>query len=277
MRLLTYRRFRWVDLQLETLKRAKLDQDLKTQLGRLPRTLDNSYYAIYCAIQDSGTCAKLLANGVFQWLLYGKQAIETETFAAFISLVTGASTIPLKPQHLLDICGNLVEIDPALNVFRFVHLSVREFFEHFQARGDETFTPSKGHAALAHHSLLHICSSLAPTRIVADQKLSAKSISSNPLSEQSVKRYVDRYWHEHARLSGENRYEVPFQPLFETFIRTRPESPSIFEIWCRTAAFDGVAGLELERCYSATRSPAHPVWLACAFDLEEAIDFCDRQ
>ncbi|UQC89065.1 uncharacterized protein CLUP02_14593 [Colletotrichum lupini] len=241
--------FRWVDLQLETLKRAKLDQDLKSRLGRLPRTLDNSYYAIYCAIQDSGTCAKLLANGVFQWLLYGQQAIETETFAAFISLVTGASVIPLKPQHLLDICGNLVEIDPALNVFRFVHLSVREFFEHFQGRGDETFTPSKGHAALAHHSLLHICSSLAPTRIAANQELLGEGISSYPISEKSVKKYVD-------------------QP--------HPDS-SIFEIWCRTAAFDGVTGLELERCYSATRSPAHPVWLACAFDLEKAIDFCNCQ
>ncbi|KAK1498735.1 hypothetical protein CABS01_10510 [Colletotrichum abscissum] len=268
--------FRWVDLQLDTLKRAKLDQDLKSRLGRLPRTLDNSYYAIYCAIQDSGTFAKLLANGVFQWLLYGQQAIETETFAAFISLVTGASVIPLKPQHLLDICGNLVEIDPALNVFRFVHLSVREFFEHFQGRGDETFTPSKGHAALAHHSLLHICSSLAPTRIAANQELLGKGISSYPISEISVKKYVDRYWHEHARLSGENRYKVPFQPLFDTFIRPHPDS-SIFEIWCRTAAFDGVTGLELERCYSATRSPAHPVWLACAFDLEKAIDFCNCQ
>ncbi|KAF4965615.1 hypothetical protein FSARC_6602 [Fusarium sarcochroum] len=271
--------FRWVDLQVETLKHTKLDQDLKSKLGRLPQTLDYSYYTIYCTIKDAGPYAKKLANGVFQWLLYGKKALQAEVFAAFISLVTGASSVPLTPQHLLNVCGNLVEIDQSLNVFRFVHLSVREFFEHFQDREDDTFTPTKGHASLAYHSLLHICFNLAPTSVDIEEPQSAfrGDVSLNLHLGGAVKKYVDRYWHEHAKLAEEERYKAPFQTLFAIFIQKHPSTSSIFEMWCYTALFDELTGLELERCHSASRRPAHLIWLACAFDLEEVVDTCYRE
>ncbi|KAJ4264299.1 hypothetical protein NW762_005495 [Fusarium torreyae] len=270
--------FRWVDLQVETLKHTKLDEDLKSKLGRLPQTLDYSYYTIYCNIKGAGSNAKRLADGVFLWLLYGRKALQTEVFAAFISFVTGTSSIPLKPQHLLDVCGNLIEIDQSLNVFRFVHLSVREFFEHFHHREDDTFTPAKGHASLAYHSLLHICLNLAPTSfpIGVPQSAFTRDISSALQSDSAVKRYVDRYWHEHAKLAEQERFKAPFQPLFKLFIQNHPDTNSIFEMWCRTALFDEVTGQELERCHSASRRPAHLIWLACAFDLEEVVDISYR-
>lgn len=253
-----------------------MEEDLRSQLGHLPETLDQSYYAIYCTIRNSGTHAKILADGVFQWLLYGQKTIETEDFAEFVSLATGSSKSPLRPRHVLDICSNLVEIDQAQNVFRFVHLSVREFFERYQDRGDPRFTARNGHAALAYHSLRHICLSLDPVRVVNQDPQGSENYLTVPglSSMNAIKLYVDRFWLQHTKLSGEQRREEPFRPLFESFIRSCPGSESIYNKWCRTAVLHEVGNMEGERCYSAIRKPAHQIWLACAFDLAELVDVC---
>ncbi|PTB74737.1 hypothetical protein M440DRAFT_1312929, partial [Trichoderma longibrachiatum ATCC 18648] len=39
--------FRWVDLQIQSLKRVKVAADLKARLGALPATLEESYWEIY--------------------------------------------------------------------------------------------------------------------------------------------------------------------------------------------------------------------------------------
>ncbi|KAK1622133.1 hypothetical protein BDP81DRAFT_508781, partial [Colletotrichum phormii] len=65
--------FRWVGIQLETLKWIKLDEDLRTQFGQLPDNLNDSYQEIYDRISSAGKNAKLLSDSVFQWLMYGKE------------------------------------------------------------------------------------------------------------------------------------------------------------------------------------------------------------
>lgn len=279
MIILMSNRFRWVDLQIETLKHYKLDQDLKSRLGHLPQTLEHSYYTIYATIIDAGPNAQRLADGVFKWLLYGRKTLQTDSFAAFISCVTCASDIPLSSQHLLDVCGNMVEIDQSMDVFRFVHLSVREFFEQFHNCRNEAFTPQKAHASLAYHSLLHICLTLSPDGSYIDsfQGNRRYTSSSKLRSDIAVKRYADRHWHEHASLAGDERRVDPFQGLFMAFILKRPNIGSILERWSCDALFDEISGLELERCHSATRKPNHMIWLACAFDLDDVVDmYCGQ-
>lgn len=198
--------------------------------------------------------------------------------------------MPLRPQNMLDICSNLVEIDPSENVFRFVHLSVREFFENYQKHGMTTFTRSIGNASLANCGLLYICFTLSPERVLNQMpEIPVKTdISSELASQKAVRQYVDNYWLEHAKLAGKDRCKAPFQPLFQFFFRKPSGADSIHEIWCRSTSFPATithshenqseSGLHLEKRWAAIRKPAHHIWIACAFDLDELVDpcFCDE-
>lgn len=57
----------------------------------------------------------------------------------------------INTSAILDICCNLVVLDKTLNVFRFAHLSVRDFFENMP-----DFSPQKSHSVVALMSMRHI-------------------------------------------------------------------------------------------------------------------------
>lgn len=266
-----------MDLQLETLRETKLEEDIRSRLGRLPETLEDSYQVIYNAIQKSGDYASRLADAVFQWLLYARRTMPVEEFAAMLSTTTRASKVALKPEIIVDICTNLVEIDRSQNIFRFVHLSVREFFEKQHDRGESRFTPSQGHASLAQSCLSYLCSTLAPGTL--------HDVAQDPLTEETclllsscraMKRYTDGFWLEHTKLCGKERKNSPLQVLFSLFLRKDVSGSSIHDQWACSASFDnyGLSEIEIQRCWAATRRPAHPIWIACAFDFVELVDMC---
>lgn len=190
-------------------------------------------------------------------------------------MITGASRIPLGTLQVLDVCANLVEVDQSQNIFRFVHLSVREFFESFDDDAESIFTSQRGHIALAQYGLSYICQTLAP-RVSISTSLSqqSKNEDANLLSSKAVTRYVDRYWLEHAKLGGIRRRDEPFQSLMRIFLQDYAKGSSVYDIWSKAASFGDCADLERERCWAAVRNPVHPCWLACAFDLDEVLIAC---
>ncbi|RYC65501.1 hypothetical protein CHU98_g688 [Xylaria longipes] len=78
--------FRWVDLQIQSLRPLKLPADVRTRLGKLPATLEASYWEIFQQIRTSGENALALATFTFQWLLYAKQLMSPNGFAALTSV-----------------------------------------------------------------------------------------------------------------------------------------------------------------------------------------------
>ncbi|KAF3064541.1 Vegetative incompatibility protein HET-E-1 [Daldinia childiae] len=77
--------FRWVDLQIQSLRPLKVAADIKARLGALPSTLEGSYWEIYQSILESGDHAAALANFTFQWLMYAKKSLSIEAFASIAS------------------------------------------------------------------------------------------------------------------------------------------------------------------------------------------------
>jgi hypothetical protein len=67
--------FRWVDLQIQSLRPLKIAVNIDDRLGRLPETLEESYFEMFDQIAKSGAHAFGLAIFTFQWLLYARKSI----------------------------------------------------------------------------------------------------------------------------------------------------------------------------------------------------------
>ncbi|KAI0190179.1 hypothetical protein EV127DRAFT_389290 [Xylaria flabelliformis] len=156
--------FRWVDLQIQSLRPLKMAADVSTRLGVLPTTLEASYREIYQDIIDSGDNALALATFTFQWLLYAQEPMSLDGFAALasIALATESST-KFTAVEVLDVCANLVVLRESS--FEFAHLSVREFFEKLGNRQIDVYSPEEGHAALAQACLRFLNQALHPGQI----------------------------------------------------------------------------------------------------------------
>jgi hypothetical protein len=95
--------FRWVDLQIQSLRQLKLPADIEARLGRLPRTLADLYLEIYQQIRESGEHAVRLATFTFQWLRYAQQRLGVNDFARLAS-VYSRQEIAHTADEILDLC-----------------------------------------------------------------------------------------------------------------------------------------------------------------------------
>ncbi|MCJ1360834.1 MAG: hypothetical protein MMC33_010843, partial [Icmadophila ericetorum] len=122
--------FRWVSLQIQNLcdaQRIKHEEELIQELGRLPKTLRELYDIIFKRIQASGEKSQVIAERALKWLLCAQRPLKSLEFIAAVDL---HGQYPKKSSDiLLDMCCNLVVLDVELDVFRFAHLSVREYIE----------------------------------------------------------------------------------------------------------------------------------------------------
>jgi ankyrin repeat protein len=124
----------------------KTTSAVKKALGKLPKTLEESYDVIYSQMLDTDPETLRKAETVMRWLLCGKRQLRTSEFIGAVCASScssegtspvGADDDPLSVEEILDICCNLVVWDQGLDTFRTAHLSVREYFErkpHFEKR-----------------------------------------------------------------------------------------------------------------------------------------------
>lgn len=125
-------RFRWVSLQIENLcdpERMKHEKDVFAELGRLPQTLKDSYAIVYERIRTSGGWSRTIAHRVICWLLCARRTLKPCDFITAVSVDLNGQRSEITPRDLLNICCNLVILDDVLDIFRFAHLSVQEYFE----------------------------------------------------------------------------------------------------------------------------------------------------
>lgn len=121
-------RFRWASLQLQALQRCRKDESILERLGRLPRTLAESYQEIISRIDSyEAESDKRIAKTALSWLLCGEKQFQSHDFLAAVSTTEDPSAPVLQQDVLLDLCCNFVVFDSPLDVFRFAHLSVAEF------------------------------------------------------------------------------------------------------------------------------------------------------
>jgi len=109
--------------------RIKHERDLEHELGRLPNTLKDSYDIVFERIQKPAPTSRKIAENAVKWLICAQQPLLKDEFLAAISVHGDGDHMTVSSAQVLDMCCNLVILDPAMNDFRFAHLSVREYFE----------------------------------------------------------------------------------------------------------------------------------------------------
>lgn len=107
----------------------KLDVDVRSALGKLPKTLASIYDKIHNEVLDVESTSCLVAKKALTWLLYAQRPLTTKELIVVTSSEFEAHNLQLTRTDVLNLCCNLVIWDAKLDVFRFSHLSVREYLE----------------------------------------------------------------------------------------------------------------------------------------------------
>ena len=271
--------FRWAALQLELLCTLKLDQDVRARLGRIPPKLEQLYQEIYeeNLLKYPGEVGQTIINNIMRWLLCAQRQMKSSEFCTAIVL----NTIPeeeLTKEHVLDLCHGFVVFDDSLDMFRFAHLSVREFLEkqdeysaiscHLMAA--ETcllqFIGSSDWAAaklfLQHHHTLGVCVRATSTAAVLGGFLT----------------YATMFWPRHCQSIGEEgrKNNARFERIFRFFLFDASNDLSPLNIWIQSdrRSTRGGSLRWLFNLENGVRSDDRAYYLACAYGFCEIIRFC---
>ena len=108
-------RFRWAVCQLDTLRKCIKPSALRKVLASLPKTLDDTYERILCAIDEAHAEDALK---ILQWLAFSTRPLELQELAEATAITL--EDIPKfdhedrlrHPTDILAICSSLVSVSP---------------------------------------------------------------------------------------------------------------------------------------------------------------------
>lgn len=144
-------RFRWAACQLDALAKCGITHaGIRGVLESPPKTLDETYEKILCAIDDehSEKVVKLL-----HWLAYSPRPLHIEELAEVVAVNVGSKPRIdsearfLEPRDILTICSSLVTTETDITgipygqkvggQIRLAHLSVRDYLTSERIRARE--------------------------------------------------------------------------------------------------------------------------------------------
>ncbi|KAF4540742.1 uncharacterized protein LTHEOB_684 [Lasiodiplodia theobromae] len=123
--------FRWAELQLQYLCKLLTEEDIRQRLGALPKDLTGIYHDIYqrnmSELRDTDPQYETDAKKIFHLMLSSYQPWGPVDMANMLEPAPNAAL--RKPEKVFGLTFHLITHDKELNILRFAHLSVREFFE----------------------------------------------------------------------------------------------------------------------------------------------------
>lgn len=134
-------RFQWVSLQINQLLELSRPSDIRDRLGKLPESLKDAYDEIYDKIRAQKGSAPAMADRAFQWVMCSRDPLSPATLTAAVCQdprTDVTDDIDIDFSFVLEACRNLLVIDQELDICRFSHLSVQEYFEDHHWKQDET-------------------------------------------------------------------------------------------------------------------------------------------
>ena len=270
--------FRWASLQLGLLCTMKLDRDVRARLGRLPPKLEQLYIEMYeeNLLKYPGEFGQSAIKNIMKWLLCAQRRMKSSEFCTAIATDTGL-TEELTKEHVLDLCYNFVVFDDGLEVFRFDHLSVREFFE---KRAE--YMAHSCHLLAAETCLLHfmISSKCSAAEVFLQNHyhpdLRRKFASSAELLE-GFRNYATMFWATHCQSIGEEgrKSDPRFDRVFPFSLSDASPDLSPLNVWIQSEQrrVQGSVQLYLHPVFSPR--PEDKVYLvACAYGFCEILRAC---
>ncbi len=227
---------------------------IEKRLGKLPRKLSELYDELYCTKFDSHENEETaIAEGVFRWLLCSHVPLETDEFLVAVSFCSGEAT-ELTKDTLLNLCFNFIVHDDSVNVFRFAHLSVREYLE-----SKNNYEASFNHATAAFSCLSYLTLPLKRNQA--------------PLRKFN---YAYFGWATHSASSGKRRLEGGLHELFRKFLGSIQCPSPFFVKWSSKIVSklhgSGSIQLPVSRISTMRSSPISPIFAASAWGFSEILE-----
>ena len=203
-------------MQLQNLcsLRLNVEEDVLEELGRLPQDLADTYAQIFEHVRRLGSQSRGIAESSLKWLLCQARELSEAEFLAAVSMGSGRKSVNLTKETILFICGNLVMFDHELKVFRFAHLSVREFLE-----TQSEFTLGAAHTLGAETSLL---TCLDRYSVLAAQ------------DAHQFGQYATLYWLYHCQEMKKSNLGCSLLQLLEDFLCLREGTSLAYDAWARS-------------------------------------------
>jgi hypothetical protein len=259
-----FTRFRWVDLQIQNLcdsTRMKLQEDIEKELGKLPKTLKESYNAIYERISGSGPVSWPVARRAMDWLLCARRPLHTSEFVAAVSVDPEGKCVRLSNKDLLNICCNMLVLDSELDVFRFAHLSVQEYLQ-----GLHNNSVDNANAVVVDRCL---------QVYLNDQQIEHASVGQHNL----LRSYATLYWTVHYQSLDSQQRRKSLKTSVNNFLFQGSRVSSCFTKWARAVSQAcGVLGWDdplKDRLRAVPSSPLTPLITACIFGFSEILEELD--
>ena len=226
--------FRWASLQLEMLCKMKTDQDVRHWLGRMPSKLERLYEEIYRKTLDEsqGEMGRSIISNTLKWLLCAQRPMKSSEFCTAV-VWKSVPAEELTKEKIIDLCHNFVVFDNSLDVFRFAHLSVREFLEK-----KAEYSANSCHVFAAETCLLLVIglSDWSPAKAFLKDhytlELCAKAASTTGLLV-GFHTYAMSFWTTHCQLIGEEgRKSNPcFERIFRFLLSDASDNLSPLSTW----------------------------------------------
>lgn len=141
--------FQWAALQVRQLSRLRAwtGANIRQQLLAAPRGLKGAYDIVWNQIQDMSKTEKVIAKGALQWVLCAFEPLKTVQLSMLLLLQDDPDEIPTNSscceELISSVCGNLLIKDSETKVWRFSHLSAREYVE------EHHFPMAEAHSSVA--------------------------------------------------------------------------------------------------------------------------------
>lgn len=259
-------------MQLQYLCTIKVAGLVEQRLGKLPQNLRKIYEETYTErFREYQDEEKALVQCALQWLLCSHEPLNTETFLTLTSSSSyQKAVIELSRDALLDLCFNFIVHDAELDVFRFAHLSVREYLESV-----EVYQPETSHAAAAEYCLRLLTFELSLWLGPESHRIHGAEDRSH--RDAQIIRYTHVYWADHLKKSGNLRFAEPLRTLFSKFTIDHQVISPHFSHWAETSQVPHrkekqfLAGF-YGRHQDMISDPVDVIFTASVWDFEELME-----
>ncbi|KAL8903867.1 MAG: hypothetical protein Q9207_003638 [Kuettlingeria erythrocarpa] len=266
-------------MQLEHLRDAVLDDDLREMLGRLPLELSELYSELYDKmLARKGPASIAVSHNSLRWLLSSRSPLKSLEFCKAVSRNTNMSPDDISNDQILDLLHNFLVLDRDLDVFRFAHLSVAEYLE--ESRPE--YNKNACHALAAEICLIEIIrlsSCTDVSRVVRRLRLDFRNTVSETRKSyvEGLHKYALKMWASYSECAGEEQriLESRFKELFRFLLFYDCGDYSLLNAWLRSRQrkmMESAASRilkDLVRNHSSSSAPLY--FLACAHGFCEIV------
>ncbi|CAG7966071.1 unnamed protein product [Penicillium nalgiovense] len=265
--------FQWAALQVHQIQKCKTESSVWKRLENLPDDIQKAYDEAWSQIEDLEEPDKIITNRAMLWVMAAERPLSTSQLICAVRVNTKGEVPTLADeideQSLLSLCNSLLTIDSQQKVWRFAHLSVREYLE---AKMQWTLPRANFHAASA-------CLSWLITMYDKDDNheidLSGWKGQPEPGDIFHLMHpfhlYMRHHWAKHIQKAQDDD-KATLSSLLKTFLGSPEESSKQYRKWYEVIKDD------LERIVDVTQFQGRAVfhfYLEAGGFSKEEFDTCD--